>query len=137
MICANAAGPLEMVVAKRASGDKWSSVQILAAVVRRDGVRGMWSLCDAGEVSVCVYQSWAHVRLLRLDQRRLRKVVRQVLGAAVLAWAADLTVEPIVHPIETVAIRLNRSETGERAGELVPRMLRTEGIGTFLRVRPK
>jgi hypothetical protein len=106
-------------------------------VVRRDGIGGLWSLRVMP--AKCMYAfinrglmygayAWISGVYARWSGRPTG-----VLGAAVLAWAADLAVKPIVHPIETVVIRLNRSETGERARELIPRMLRTEGVGTFFR----
>ena len=54
-------------------------------------------------------------------------------ASILLAYAADLTVKPLVHPIETVVIRLNRSEVGLTAGVLIPQMLRQECVRSFYR----
>lgn len=130
--------PLEMVVAKRASGDTRSTLQILAAVVVRDGFFGLWSLRVMP--AKCLYallnrglMYGSYAWLGSLSSRWTGSASSSLFGAAVLAWFADLAVKPVVHPIETVVIRLNRSETGERAGELISRIWRDEGAGAFFR----
>ena len=130
--------PLEMVVAKRASGDPRSTLRILGDVIQRDGFFGLWSFrvmpakCLYAFLNRgLMYGSYAWIS--GWASRRTAGLSGGLVGAAVIAWFADIAVKPIVHPIETVVIRLNRSESGERAGELVCRMLRDEGVGAFFR----
>ena len=90
--------PLEMVVAKRASGDGRSTVQILAAAVKRDGFfGGLWSFrvmpwkCMYAFLNRgLMYGSYAWISALAA--RRTGGRSAGVFGAAVLAWAADLAV---------------------------------------------
>ena len=126
----------QMVVAKRQGGDSRGTMQILADVARRDGLLGLWSRRVI--VPKCLYatlnRGLMYMVLSALSAFATRRFGTLSMGGnMLLGYLADLAVKPLVHPIETVVIRLNRSETGETVGELVPRMVRTEGLGCFFR----
>ena len=130
--------PLEMVVAKRATGDNRCTIQILADVVRsavtaarahltlwdfpqakRDGLLGLWSRrvifwkCLFATLNRgLMYSTYSWLQQLA----RSRWGTLTVLQNICVAYAADVVIKPLVHPIETVVIRLNRSETGLTAG---------------------
>jgi hypothetical protein len=135
--------PLDMVASKQACGDERKAGQILRDVARRDGILGLWS----GRIIIwkCLYATlnrglmygtltWLTSLVVRT--RPASGALSSAGSTMVLAYIADLLTKPLVAPLETVIIRLNRSETGETVRTLIPLMLKEGGVGFFFRGLP-
>lgn len=128
--------PLDMIASKQACGDERGALQIVRDVVRRDGVLGLWSS------RIIVWKSsYAIINrgLMYMSLSWLTSVATARFGqlgvgsTMLLAYVADLLTKPLVAPLEGLVIRLNKSETGETATELIPKMLKEGGPGVFWR----
>jgi hypothetical protein len=114
-------------------------MQILRDVVQRDGPLGLWSsrIIVWKSLYAVLNRGLMYMSLSWLTSLATRRYGQLSMGSTMLlAYCADLLTKPLVAPLETLVIRLNRSETGETVSVLVPLMLKEGGIGMFFRGLP-
>jgi hypothetical protein len=113
--------------------------QILKDVAKRDGVLGLWSsrIIFWKSSYAVLNRGLMYMSLSWLSSLASARYGQLSMGTTmVLAYVADLLTKPLVAPLETLVIRLNRSETGETVRTLVPLMLKQGGVGMFFRGLP-
>lgn len=115
------------------------AIRILRDVIKRDGFLGLWSsrIIFWKSSYAVLNRGFMYMSLSWLTSLASRRYGQLSMGGTmILAYVADLLTKPLVAPLETLVIRLNRSETGETVKTLVPLMLKEGGVGMFFRGLP-